>query len=123
MSVYSVTAARASCPVAGCGCTGRVRRYPLDTTDSEWEVVGPEVVGVMAELRSGRGGRAMSHDPRAMGDAIRYVTKYGVKWRALPVDFPPWEAVYAFFAQWTTPGLAAPAGRSAPRPVAGGGGA
>jgi len=25
------------------------------------------------------------------------VTKYAVQWRALPVDFPPWEAVYAFF--------------------------
>lgn len=97
MSVYSVSAAKASCPVAGCGCTGRARRYPSDMADSEWAVLGPEAEQVMAELRAGRGGRAMSHDPRAMLDAIGYVTKYGVEWRALPVDFPPWQAVYAFF--------------------------
>lgn len=105
MSVYSVTAAKASCPMAGCGCTGRARRYPSDMTDSEWAVLGPEAEQVMAELRSGRGGRAMSHDPRGMLDAIRYVTKYGVEWRALPVDFPPWQAVYAFFQRWSARGL------------------
>lgn len=105
MSVYSVTAAKASCPMAGCGCTGRARRYPSDMTDSEWAVLGPEAEAVMAELRAGRGGRAMSHDPRAMLDAIGYVTKYGVEWRALPVDFPPWQAVYAFFQRWSARGL------------------
>ncbi|MGH3869274.1 MAG: hypothetical protein ACRDQ4_24840 [Pseudonocardiaceae bacterium] len=75
MSVYSVTAAKASCPVAGCGCATRVRRYPLDMTDPEWKVLSPEAEQVMAELRRGRGGRAMSHNPRAMLDAIRYLTK------------------------------------------------
>ena len=105
MSVYSVVAEKASCPVAGCGCTGRARRYPSDMTDSQWEVLGPEAVGVMAELRAGRGGRAMSHDPRAMLDAIGYLTKYGVEWRALPADFPPWDAVYAFFERWNARGL------------------
>ena len=39
MSVYSVVAEKASCPVAGCGCTGRARRYPSDMTDSQWEVL------------------------------------------------------------------------------------
>jgi transposase len=73
--------------------------------DSEWAVLGPEAEQVMAELRAGRGGRAMSHDPRAMLDAIGYVTKYGVEWRALPVDFPPWQAVYAFFQRWSARGL------------------
>ncbi len=105
MSVYPVTAEKTSCPVAGCGCTGRARRYPSDMTDSQWEVLGPEVEQVMAELRRGRGGRGMSHDPRAMLDAIGYITKYGVQWRALPVDFPPWEAVYAFFERWNARGL------------------
>ncbi|MDQ3275972.1 MAG: transposase, partial [Actinomycetota bacterium] len=33
------------------------------------------------------------------------VTKYGVEWRALPVDFPPWEVVYAFFERWSARGL------------------
>ncbi len=74
-------------------------------TDSEWEVLGPEAEALMAELRRGRDGRPMSHDPRAMVDAIGYVTKYAVQWRALPVDFPPWEAVYAFFERWNARGL------------------
>ena len=33
--------------------------------------------GVMAELRKGPGGAPMSHDLRAMLDAIGYVTRYG----------------------------------------------
>ncbi|MDQ0834259.1 transposase [Streptomyces achromogenes] len=24
----------------------------------------------------------------------------GIKWRAMPVDFPPWDRVYAFFRRW-----------------------
>jgi transposase len=47
----------------------------------------------------------MTHDLRTMVDAVRYMTKYGVEWRALPVDFPPWEAVYAFFERWSERGL------------------
>jgi transposase len=43
----------------------------------------------------------MSHDLRAMLDAIGYLTRYGIEWRALPVDFPPWTAVYAFFERWS----------------------
>ncbi|MGH3799654.1 MAG: IS5 family transposase [Pseudonocardiaceae bacterium] len=74
-------------------------------TDPEWAVLGPEAEAVMAELRRGPGGRPMIHDLRAMVDAVRYVSKNGVEWRALPVDFPPWEAVYAFFERWSERGL------------------
>jgi transposase len=38
-------------------------------------------------------------------DAIRYLVRYGVEWRALPADFPPWQAVYAFFERWAARGL------------------
>jgi transposase len=79
--------------------------YPSDLTDPEWEILRPEAEAVMAELRRGPGGRPMVHELRAMVDAVRYVTKYGVEWRALPADFPPWEAVYAFFARWSARGL------------------
>jgi transposase len=104
MSVYLVAAAEASCGVAGCACRQRVPRYPSDTTDPEWAILAPEAEAVMAELRRGPG-RPMVHEVRAMLDAVRYVTKYGIEWRALPVDFPPWEAVYAFFARWSERGL------------------
>jgi hypothetical protein len=94
MSVYLVEATKASCRVSGCVCHHRVPRYPSDVTDAEWELLGPEVAAVMAELRRSPGGRPMEHDLRAVLDAIRYVTKYGIEWRALPVDFPPflWNA-------------------------------
>jgi len=50
-------------------------------------------------------GRPMIHDLRAMCDAVSYVVKNGVGWRALPADFPPWEAVYAFWGRWNGRGL------------------
>jgi transposase len=105
MSVYRVEAAKASCRVSGCRCRDRVPRYPSDVTDAEWELLGPGAQAVMAELRRGPGGRPMEHDLRAVLDAIGYVTRYGIEWRALPVDFPPWEAVYAFFERWNARGL------------------
>ncbi|MGW0909499.1 transposase [Streptomyces sp. NPDC002853] len=32
-----------------------------------------------------------------MLDAVFYVTDNGIKWRAMPTDFPVWDRVYAFF--------------------------
>jgi len=105
MSVYRVEAAKASCRVPGCVCHDRVPRYPSDVTDAQWALLRPEVEAVMAELRRSPAGRPMDHDLRAMVDAVGYVTRYGIEWRALPVDFPPWEAVYAFFERWSARGL------------------
>jgi transposase len=105
MSVYLVAPTKASCRVSGCACHDRMPRYPSDATDAEWELLRPEAQAVMAELRRGPGGRPMEHDLRAMLDAIGYVTRYGIEWRALPVDFPPWQAVYAFFERWNARGL------------------
>ena len=105
MSIYPASAEKATCPVAGCGCAERVPRYPSDMTDAEWEVLGPAARAVMAELRHGPGGRPMAHRLRVVVDAIRYLVRYGVEWRALPADFPPWQAVYAFFERWAVRGL------------------
>ncbi|HUL99675.1 MAG TPA: transposase [Mycobacterium sp.] len=33
------------------------------------------------------------------------MTRYGIEWRALPADFPPWRAVYAFFQRWSERGM------------------
>jgi transposase len=40
-----------------------------------------------------------------MLDAIRYLVDNGIKWRAMPADFPPWDRVYAFFRRWRDLGL------------------
>jgi transposase len=67
-------------------------------------VLRPQAEQVMTELRQASG-RPMVHDLRAVLDAVFYVVRNGIEWRALPVDFPPWQAVYAFFQRWSQRGL------------------
>ena len=105
MPVYPVAARDAtSCASPGCWCRDRVPRYPSDLTDAQWAVLGPRARAVMAELTIAAG-RPMTHDLRAMCDAVAYVVRNGIEWRAVPVDFPPWEAVYAFYERWNARGL------------------
>jgi transposase len=104
VSVYTSSPGKASCAGSGCSCRCRIARYPSDLTDAQWVVLEPEARALMAELVA-VAGRPMVHDLRAMLDAVGYVTRYGIEWRALPVDFPPWPSVYAFFERWSARGL------------------
>ncbi len=104
MPVYPVDARSASSSCPDCLCRDRVACYPSDLTDAQWRVLEPEARQVMDEIRRATG-RPMVHDLRAMLDAIGYVVRNGIEWRALPVDFPPWSAVYAFFQRWSERGL------------------
>src|SRR5215813_7851096 len=104
MSSYLLCALGASSTCPGCLCRDRVPRYPSDLSDAQWAVLRPEAEQVMAEIRRASG-RPMVHDLRVVVDAIGYVVRNGIQWRALPVDFPPWEAVYAFFQRWSQRGL------------------
>lgn len=105
MSVYTPASVNAGdCASPGCRCHGRKPAYPSDLTDTEWAVLEGEARAVMAEPVATTG-RPMVHDLRAVLDAITYVTRYGVEWRALPIDFPPHQAVYAFFLCWSRRGL------------------
>jgi transposase len=81
----------------------RVRWYPSDMTDAEWAVVRP-LLPVPGWLR-GLGGQPEAYCHRAILDAIRYLVDNGIKWRAMPADFPPWDRVYAFFRRWRDHGL------------------
>jgi transposase len=94
MPVYPVAAGFAtSCASPGCWCRDRRPCYPSDLTDAQWEVLEPRAREVMRELTIAVG-RPMVHDLRAMCDAVAYVVKNGVEWRALPADLPPWQAAY-----------------------------
>jgi transposase len=104
MPVYPVAARNASCASPGCWCRDRVPRYPSDLDDVQWAVLEPRAREVMKELTVAVG-RPMVHDLRAMCDAVAYVIRNGVESRALPADFPPWEAVYAFYERWNGRGL------------------
>jgi transposase len=92
------------CPSQGCWCHDRVPRYPSDLSDDQWKVLEPQARAVMKELVVAAG-RPMDHDLRAMVDAIGYVTRNGIEWRAMPADFPPWDSVYAFYQRWNARGL------------------
>lgn len=81
----------------------RVRRYPSDTTDAQWAVIDPLLPDPAWLV--GKGGRPEAHCRRAIVDAIFYLVDNGIKWRALPVDFPPWSTVYKFFAGWEADGI------------------
>ncbi|MFC4853002.1 IS5 family transposase [Actinophytocola glycyrrhizae] len=81
----------------------RVRRYPSDTTDAQWALIDP-LLPDPAWL-TGQGGRREVHCRRAVVDAIFYLVDNGIKWRALPADFPPWSTVYNYFAAWEKAGL------------------
>jgi transposase len=81
----------------------RVPAYGSDMTDAEWAVVR-DALPVPAWME-GRGGQPEGYCHRQMLDAIFYVTDNGIKWRAMPVDFPAWDRVYAVFRRWRKTGL------------------
>jgi putative transposase len=74
-------------------------RYPSDLTDRQWAHLEPLLPPPKP------GGRPRSTDIREVVDAIRYVLRNGIVWRALPHDFPPWETVYSYFSTWRRAGV------------------
>jgi transposase len=112
--LYATTGVDASRRAVDCGCLAhrygnagnrpvRARAYPTDLTDEQWERILP-VIPLPAWL-GGRGGQPEGYCHREMLDAVFYVLDNGVKWRAVPVDFPHWTAVYRFFRRWRNQGL------------------
>ena len=72
--------------------------YPTDLTARQWRRLEPHLPGARP------GGRPRSVDVREVVDAILYVLRNGIIWRALPHDFPPWPTVYWYFRQWRLDG-------------------
>jgi len=50
-------------------------------------------------------GRPPKYSRREVLDAIWYVMRNGIAWRALPHDFPPWQTVYSYFRLLTRRGV------------------
>jgi transposase len=82
--------------------TNRPRTYPSDTTDTEWRLLAPLIP--VGGTRPGIGGRPVRYPRRDVVDAIRYLTRTGCQWDALPVDFPPAPLVKHYFTTWTRDG-------------------
>ena|SRR3984957_3953363 len=72
--------------------------YPSDMTEVEWEILRKEVP------KARRGGRKRTVDVREILNAIFYVLDNGIKWRALPHDYPKWQTVYWYFNLWSQDG-------------------
>jgi transposase len=96
----------------GCRCcpdgvsrSSRVPCYPSDMSDAEWAVTEPTLPG--PAWKQGRGGRPGEHCRRDIVDAIRYLVKEGIQWRAMPADLPPWSTVYDYLAGWQASGATA----------------
>jgi putative transposase len=73
-------------------------RYPTDLTDRQWRRLQPLLPP------SAGAGRPRSVERREIVDAILYVLRNGLTWRALPHDFPPWQTVYHYFRLWRLDG-------------------
>lgn len=69
--------------------------YETNLTDSQWEII--------AEILED--GRKRQHSLQVIVNAIFYVTKTGVQWRNLPLDFPKWQLIYYYFRKWSKIGL------------------
>ena len=72
--------------------------YPTDLTERQWHRLAPH----LPEARPG--GRPRGVDLREVVDAILYVLRNGIVWRALPHDFPPWPTVSWYFRPWRLDG-------------------
>lgn len=71
------------------------QRYPSDLTDAQWKRLEPLLVAARS-----RRGRPRTYPLREIVNALLYVLRGGIAWRAIPHDFPPWESVYDHFRRW-----------------------
>jgi transposase len=72
--------------------------YPSDVSDEEWALVAPYLT-LLPETAGQR-----EHPLREVFNGLRYLVRYGVAWRAMPNDLPPWHAVYDQAQRWLRAG-------------------
>jgi putative transposase len=75
-------------------------KYPSSLTDAEWEVLKTFVESEVAHR-----GRPCKYSRRAILDAVFYIVRSGCAWRMLPLDLPPWRAVWSTFRRWRKSGM------------------
>jgi len=71
-------------------------------SEAEWQVI--ESALPSAAWKTGKGGRPPQWCRRDIVDAIRYLVKEGIQWRAMPCDFPPFQTVYDVLDRWEKSG-------------------
>ena len=64
--------------------------YPSDLNDKQWDLI-------KHHFDTGIYGTVRRHDRRSLVNAVFYIIKTGCQWRFLPLEYPPWKAVYSFY--------------------------
>ena len=77
----------------------RRKPYPSDVSDEEWSLAAPYLT-LMREDASQR-----EHSLRELFNGLRYVIRYGIAWRAMPNDLPPWFSIYQQARRWLAAGV------------------
>ncbi len=72
--------------------------YPSDLTDAQWDQIEAHVP------KPKSGGRPASVSRREIVNAVLYLVREGITWRAMPHDFPPYRTVYHYFRLWRDDG-------------------
>lgn len=72
--------------------------YPSDVSDDEWSLVAPYLTLTREDAQQ------REHPLRELFNGLRYVIRYGIAWRAMPNDLPPWSAVYQQSQRWLAAG-------------------
>jgi transposase len=76
----------------------RRKPYPSEMSNDEWSLVLPYLT-LMSEDAAQR-----EYSIRELFNGLRYVVRYGIAWRAMPNDLPPWSAVHQQAQRWLAAG-------------------
>lgn len=71
------------------------REYPSDISREQFKLIEPELKNARKTTRPPK------YDLYEIFCAILYLIKEGCTWRAIPHDFPKWEAVRYYYDIWT----------------------
>lgn len=74
------------------------KAYPSNLTRDQYEFLSDLIPPAKP------GGRPREVDMWQILNAIFYVLVEGIRWRALPADFPAWQTVYTYFRNWRKDG-------------------
>lgn len=74
------------------------KAYPSNLTQDQFELLNDLIPAAKT------GGRPREVEMWEVLNAIFYVLVEGIRWRALPGDFPAWQTVYGYFYTWRKDG-------------------
>jgi putative transposase len=75
-----------------------MRTYPTDLTENQITILQTLLPPLEPHPRR-------QWDYWTIFNAIFYLLDNGIKWRAMPINFPPWATVYGYWRAWVRTGL------------------